>query len=89
MKKLPDDVRSYTRTKMFDQDTIPQPLLKDHSTAEHSWAIIHMVSGELKYIIGENDTYILEPGCNGVIEPNVLHHIKPLGQVEFFIEFYK
>lgn len=89
MKTLPNDVVAYTKTKTFKNETIPEPLLSNHATAEHSWAVIHMITGELKYTIGEDEVHLLKPGHNGIVEPAVVHFIRPLGEVEFYLEFYK
>lgn len=88
MKNLPENVKSYSRTATFTQETVPQGLLKDHTTKENVWGLIQVQEGKIEYVIG-NDVHILEPGRNGVIEPLVVHHIKPIGLVSFFVEFYK
>ncbi len=88
MKSLPENVQSYSRTATFTQETVPQDLLKDHTTKENVWGLIQVQEGKIEYVIG-NEVHILEPGRNGVIEPLVPHHIKPVGLVSFFVEFYK
>ncbi len=88
MKSLPKNVQSYSRTATFTQETVPKGLLKDHTTKENVWGLIQVQDGKIEYTIG-NEVHILEPGRNGVIEPLVPHHIKPVGLVSFFVEFYK
>lgn len=88
MKSLPENVQSYSSTATFTQETVPQDLLKDHTTKENVWGLIQVQEGKIEYVIG-NEVHILEPGRNGVIEPLVPHHIKPVGLVSFFVEFYK
>lgn len=89
MKSLPPNVQSYSRTATFTQDTVPKGLLKNHTTKENVWAVIHVSAGMLEYTIDNREIHILEPGKNGVIEPQIPHHVKPLGAVSFFVEFYK
>lgn len=89
MKRLPNDVKSYKLTPMYTHETIPPGFLKNHRTKENVWGLIQIVEGKLEYNIEEGKTYILKPGKNGVIEPKTAHSIRPLGQVTFFIEFYK
>jgi tellurite resistance-related uncharacterized protein len=89
MKTLPDDVHAYRRTSVFTQDTAPKGFFKDHTTRDNVWALLHIVEGQLEYTIDGTETHILEPGVVGVIEPRVRHHIRALGEVSFFIEFYK
>lgn len=89
MKELPGSVKSYKRTPVFTHETIPQGLLKDHMTSENVWGLLHVEKGELEYTIGDTERHVLKPGVNGVIEPRTLHHVKPLGDVSFYIEFFK
>lgn len=89
MKTLPDDVKAYRRTSIFTQETAPKGFFKNHTTRDNVWALLHIVEGQLEYTIGTDEIHILKPGKNGVIEPQVVHHIKLLGQVAFFLEFYK
>lgn len=88
MKSLPENVHSYSRTATFTQETVPKGLLKDHATKENVWGLIQVQNGKIEYTIG-NEVHVLMPGRNGVIEPLVSHHIKPVGLVSFFVEFYK
>ena len=89
MKNLPDNVSPYRRTPVFTDETMPAPLLKDHATGENIWGVIHVEEGRLEYTIADTETHILQPGDDGVIEPKILHHVKPLGKLAFYIEFYK
>lgn len=89
MKKLPYNVFSYKRTRVFNELTIPKGLLANHRTKEGVWGVIHIEKGNLEYIIENNMSFILNKNIAGVIEPEVLHYIRPRGKVEFFIEFYK
>ncbi len=89
MKKLPTNVIPYSRTSIFTQDSVPSGLLKNHNTKKNVWAVIHVVKGKLQYNIENDISITLEPGMQGVIEPEILHSVTPLGEVEFFVEFYK
>ena len=89
MKKLPETVAAYHRTDLFTEDTVPSGLLKNHSTKDGVWGLIQVEKGQLEYTIEDKEVHILSPGKNGVVEPTVLHHVKPLGDVAFSVEFYK
>ena len=89
MKTLPPDVTAYKRTPLFTQDSVPQGLLHNHSTKEGVWGLIQVMEGRLEYTIGAEEEHILTPGQPGVVEPQVVHHVKPLAEVAFFVEFYK
>jgi len=89
MKNLPEDVKHYKSTPVFTETTVPKGLLKDHNTKNGVWGVICLNEGELEYVIEDNETHILTPEKQGVVEPEIRHHIKPLGKVNFYVEFYK
>lgn len=91
MKTLPDSVAPYGRTPLFTQDSIPKNLRHGHTTKSGSWAQIHVVSGKLRYRIlgGMPEEHILGPETPGVIEPDAPHEVEALGEVQFYVEFYK
>lgn len=89
MKKLPNDVKPYKRTPLFNELNMPQGLLKNHNTKSGVWGLLTVQKGEIEYVIADNEINILSPQLSGVIEPEIKHHIKPLGEVLFSIEFYK
>jgi tellurite resistance-related uncharacterized protein len=89
MKELPENVVAYKRTPNFTEDTVPAGLLKDHTTAVGTWGLIQVENGTLEYIIGDDEAYTLSPDTNGVVEPTVVHHVRAVGPVSFFVEFYR
>jgi tellurite resistance-related uncharacterized protein len=89
LKQLPDNVTSYQCTNLFTEDSVPSGLLKDHSTKEGVWGLIQVEKGRLEYTIGDNEVHILTPEKNGVVEPTVTHHVRPLDEVSFSVEFYR
>ena len=88
MKTLPAHLVAYKRTPIFTNETIPRALLHDHRTKGGAWGLIHVERGKLKYTI-EDREFILTPDSPGVVEPEVSHFVTPLGDVSFFIEFYR
>tara|TARA_R110002124_G_scaffold52685_5_gene151430 strand:+ start:1443 stop:1724 length:282 start_codon:yes stop_codon:yes gene_type:complete len=89
MRDLPDNVTFYSRTPVYTEKTLPPGFLKNHRTKEGVWGVIEVVDGELEYVIGTSEKHILRSGYNGVVEPQVLHHVKPLGEVSFSVAFYR
>ena len=88
--ELPADFVAYKRTPEFTADTVPAGLLKDHSTKKGVWAHIVVLEGSLSYRIDAFDkTFELTPAQPGVVVPEVLHHVAPLGAVRFYVEFYQ
>ncbi len=91
MKILPQDVVAYKQTPVFTEDSVPRGLLRDHNTREGVWGKIVILEGTLEYRIQEPDLEVIElsPDKFGVVEPKIKHHIKPLGSVRFYVEFYR
>ncbi|MFY0614218.1 MAG: DUF1971 domain-containing protein [Hyphomicrobiaceae bacterium] len=89
--ELPDDVVPYKRTPVFTEETVPDGLRREHATKAGVWGLIHIESGRLRYeIAGREDVVELTPGdFRGVIEPEMLHCVTPVGAVRFFVEFHK
>lgn len=91
MKKIPDNVNPYKRTPVFNASSIPKGLLKAHQTKQGTWGKIVILNGQLLYRILEPavSEFILSPEKYGVVEPQILHEIAALGDVELYVEFYK
>jgi tellurite resistance-related uncharacterized protein len=90
MKTLPASVAPYQRTKTFTQETVPKGLLGDHNTKAGVWGLITVVEGRLEYVIpSTGETLVLDPETPGIVEPEVRHHVTPLGEVSFFVEFHR
>jgi tellurite methyltransferase len=88
MPVLPDDAHEYKRTPVFTEGTIPAGLLRDHRTKPDVWAQIVVEAGELEYRIGPC-AFTLTPDCPGIVPPAVAHQVKPLGPVQFHVEFLR
>jgi tellurite resistance-related uncharacterized protein len=90
MKTLPTDVRPYRRTPEFTEATIPRGLLRDHATKPGVWAVIHVTRGALDYHILEPapEQHRLTPDNVGIVEPEMRHHVAPLGPVQLYVEFH-
>ena len=91
MKTLPPSAEPYKRTPTFSETTVPSGLLSAHTTKPEVWGKIVVLSGELLYRILEPqlEEIVLSEENFGVVEPQVPHEVKPLGAVQFFVEFHK
>ncbi len=90
MKQLPETVVAYKRTPEFDENSVPNGLLKSHQTKANVWGKIVVLDGRLQYTIlePELEVVLLDANHAGVVEPTVLHEVKPIGSVRFYVEFY-
>ena len=91
MKQFPENVQSYKKTPLLNQNTIPAGLLKAHTTKVGTWGKINVLNGKLLYVIETDPQELIELSTNnyGVVEPEIPHHVELLGEVEFFVEFFK
>lgn len=90
MKTLAENLVSYKRTPTFTEHTVPPGLLKDHHTKSGVWGLIRVESGRLNYVIpSRGQTTELRAGCDGIVEPETLHRIAPVGSVRFHVEFWR
>ncbi|ARO86514.1 DUF3565 domain-containing protein [Nitrosospira lacus] len=88
--ELPDDFIAYKRTSEFTEESVPAALRKDHSTKTGVWAKINVEEGRLRYRVPALGVETeLFPDKIGIVVPEVLHNVEPLGPVRFFVEFYR
>jgi tellurite resistance-related uncharacterized protein len=91
LKALPSNLKVYKSTPHFDQDSIPRAIASEHSTKAGVWGKINVLEGELLYTIltEPSEEVLLSSDKFGVVEPEVIHKVKPLGKVKFFVEFLR
>jgi tellurite resistance-related uncharacterized protein len=88
--QLPSDFVAYKRTPEFTAATVPKGLTKDHATKPGVWARINVLEGRLRYRVPAlNREFELASGTPGVVIPEVLHYVEPIGEVRFFVEFLR
>ena len=68
---------------------MPPCILTNQSTKEGLWGLIQIENSQLKFTIDHNEVHILTPETCGIVELNVTHHIRPLGEVLFSVEFWR
>ncbi len=88
--ELPESFAAYKRTPEFDETTAPGGLRRDHSTKAGVWAKIVVIDGRLRYCVDALNTDVeLSQDRIGIVVPEVLHHVEPVGAVRFYVEFYR
>ena len=91
MKAIPEESEPYQQTKEFSENSVPAGLLRRHNTKAGVWGRICVLEGQLRYRILEPvaEEHVLEPGLDGVVEPEIFHEVEPIGHVRFFVEFFR
>jgi tellurite resistance-related uncharacterized protein len=87
--ELPAGLKAYKRTPVFDQDSLPAGLRRQHRTKAGVWARVHVLEGRLRYrTFDPTSETVLTPHKPGIIEPEQPHEVEPLGPMRMFVEFY-
>ena len=81
--------RPYKSTPVFDEDSLPAGLRREHRTKEGVWGVIRVWKGELRYRVLEpvSET-IIDPDHPGLVLPNQPHLVEPLGAMQMQVDFY-
>ncbi len=87
--ELPAGLTAYKRTPIFDQDSLPAGLRREHRTRAGVWALIHVLEGSLRYrILDPPGEQILTVGTPGVVRPGQPHEVTPIGAMRMYVEFH-
>lgn len=79
----------YKSTSVFDENTLPAGLRREHRTKAGVWGVIRVLEGRLRYqMVDQSSEEILDPDHPGLVLPDVPHLVEPLGPMRMQIEFY-
>ena len=54
------------------------------------WGVIHVLEGRLRYVISATGAEtVLEPGRPGLVRPEEVHFVEPLGRRRMQVEFHE
>ena len=88
-REPPLSATPYKRTLVFDENTLPAGLRREHRTKAGVWGVIRVLDGRLRYqVLDPSSEAILEPGRPGLIRPDEPHLVEPLGPMRMQVEFY-
>jgi tellurite resistance-related uncharacterized protein len=85
----PPTLVPYKRTPVFDENTLPAALRREHRTKPGVWGVIRVLDGRLRYeVLNPVSEVILDRDHFGLVLPDVPHLVEPLGPMRMQIEFY-
>ena len=89
--EIPEGFEVYSRTPEFDARSIPVKIRSHHETGTGIWGKITVLQGHLRYTVGEpiGREFMLDKTIRGIVSPHIPHKVEPIGDVRFFIEFYR
>jgi len=89
-RQRPPGAKPYRRTAIFDENTLPAGLRREHRTKPGVWGVIRVLDGRIRYrVLDPHSEEILEPGHPGLVLPDQPHRVEPLGPVRMRVEFYR
>jgi len=85
----PRSYRPYRITPIFDEESLPDALRREHRTKAGTWGVIRVLAGELKLHRADSDAAEhLSRDRPGVVLPEQTHWVEPQGPVRMRIEFH-
>ncbi len=89
--ELPDDLQVVRKTDVWDEQTLPAALRRAHRVASGTWGRLRVQRGRLRFVADTQPPLdvVVGPETPQAIPPDVEHHVDPLGEVGFFVEFLR
>jgi tellurite resistance-related uncharacterized protein len=79
----------YKSTPVFDENTLPAGLRREHCTKVGVWGIMRVLEGRLRYrVLDPVSETILDSHHSGLVLPDQPHSVEPLGAMRMQVEFY-
>ncbi|HEX8194334.1 MAG TPA: DUF1971 domain-containing protein [Allosphingosinicella sp.] len=80
----------YRTTPVFDEETLPGGLRREHRTKAGVWGLIRIFEGRLRLEYRDGTAgRILGPDAPGLVGPEQVHLVAPLGPMRMQVEFYE
>ena len=81
-------MRSYKTTQVFNEETLPAALRREHRTKAGAWGIVRILEGQLWLRFPDGRDELLDMDTPGLIRPEETHWVEPIGQMQMQVEFY-
>ena len=87
---LPAGLVAYKQTPVFDQDTLPAGLRREHRTKAGTWGLLRVLEGRVTLIFAEPRREVeVRPGHPATIAPKEPHFVVLEGPARLQVEFYR
>ena len=85
----PGGPKPYRSTPVFDHDSLPGALRREHRTKPGVWGVVRVLEGKLKLTYVEPPSeVIVSPEQPGLLLPDQLHFVEPVGEMKMQVDFY-
>ena len=79
----------YKSTPVFDENTLPAGLRREHRTKVGVWGVIRVLEGGIRYrVLDPISETVLDPDHPGFVLPDQPHLVEPIGAMRMQVEFY-
>ncbi len=79
----------YRSTPVFDQDSLPGALRREHRTRAGTWGVIRVLAGRLRLHRTEGgEVEELSEDCPGIVAPEQAHWVEPIGPFRMQVDFH-
>ncbi len=79
----------YKTTAIFDEQSLPAALRGEHRTKAGVWGVIRVLDGRLRLAFADGSAErVLTASEPGLIFPEQVHKVEPLGPMRMQVEFY-
>ena len=80
--------RPYKVTAVWDQDSLPLSIRKQHNTKAGIWGLLRVIEGEVDLVFVDGPTVHVTRDSPAVIPPQEMHHVEAHGPFRMQVEFY-
>ena len=80
--------KPYRTTPVFDAQSLPDALRREHRTKAGAWGIVRVLEGKLLLHFPGRPTQELNADSPGLIAPQETHWVEPVGPMRMQVEFY-
>ena len=79
----------YRSTAVFDQESLPGALRREHRTKAGTWGVIRVLSGTLRlHMAASGEVEEVSEDHPGIVAPEQAHWVEPLGPFRMQVDFH-
>lgn len=79
----------YRSTPVFEGETLPAALRREHRTKPGVWGLVRVLEGTLRLsYVDPPHAIIVSPGSPGLLLPDQPHFVEPIGTMRMGVKFY-
>jgi tellurite resistance-related uncharacterized protein len=83
-------IAPYASSPIFDEQSLPDALRKDHRTKDGTWGVLRVLTGQVWLVfIDPPSKVIVTPETPALIPPQATHFVELLGKMTMQVEFFR